>query len=49
MTEKTDWKDHTLRVIDTFAKVGARSYIKKDLQPYLPEGYENPLRVPQHH
>jgi len=49
MTKTTDWKDYTERVIEALAKVGARSYVKKDLQPYLPPGYDNPLRVPQHH
>lgn len=49
MTKTTDWKDYTERMIEVLAKLGARSYIKKDLQPFLPEGYENPLRVPQHH
>ena len=33
----------------TLSRVGARHYIKKDLQPFLPPGYPNPLRVPQHH
>ena len=49
MTKTTDWKDYTERVIEVLAKVGACSYIKRDLQPFLPKGYENPLRVPQHH
>ena len=49
MTKTTDWKDYTERMIEVLAKVGARAYIKKDLQPYLPGGYDNPLRVPQHH
>jgi DNA repair photolyase len=49
MTKTTDWKDYTERVIEVLAKVGARAYIKKDLQRYLPTGYDNPLRVPQHH
>jgi hypothetical protein len=49
MTKTTDWKDYTERMIETLGKVGARAYIKKDLQPYLPEGYDNPLRVPQRH
>jgi hypothetical protein len=26
-----------------------RHYVKKDLQPFLPAGYPNPLRVPQYH
>jgi len=25
------------------------AYFKKDLQPFLPAGYPNPMRVPQHH
>ena len=49
MTKTTDWKDYTERMIEVLAKGGARWYIKKDLQPYLPTGYDNPLRVPQHH
>jgi DNA repair photolyase len=49
MTKKIDWKDYTERVIEVLDAVGARAYIKKDLQPYLPAGYDNPLRVPQHH
>jgi hypothetical protein len=43
-----DWADYTRRMIDLLARLGARHYIKKDLQPYLPDGYHNPLRVPQH-
>jgi hypothetical protein len=49
MTKTTDWRDYTLRMVDTLNRVGARHYIKKDLQPFLPSGYPNPLRVPQHH
>lgn len=49
MTKTTDWKDYALRMIDLLQKVGARHYIKKDLQAWLPKGYPNPLRVPQHH
>ena len=49
MTKTTDWRDYTLRVLDTLNRVNARHYIKKDLQPFLPSGYPNPLRVPQHH
>ena len=33
----------------TRAATGARHYIKEDLQPFLPPGYQNPMRVPQHH
>lgn len=49
LTKNTDWKDYTLRMIDLFAKLGVRHYIKRDLQPYLPKDYPNPLRVPQFH
>ena len=49
MTKTTDWRDYTLRMLDTLDRVNARHYIKKDLQPFLPPGYPNPLRVPQHH
>jgi DNA repair photolyase len=45
----TDWRDYTLRMIDLCQSLGVKHYIKKDLQVYLPEGYENPLRTPQHH
>jgi hypothetical protein len=41
--------DYTQRMIDLLGRLGAAHYIKRDLQPYLPEGYHNPLRVPQHH
>lgn len=49
MTKTTDWQDYTQRMIETLGRLGARHYIKRDLQPYLPEDYPNPLRVPQHH
>lgn len=49
MTKTTDWKDYTLRMIDLCQRLGVRHYVKKDLQPFLPAGYPNPLRVPQHH
>jgi hypothetical protein len=40
---------YTLRMLGTLDRVNARHYIKKDLQPFLPPGYPNPVRVPQHH
>jgi DNA repair photolyase len=49
MTKTTDWRDYTLRMIDLCQRLGVRHYVKKDLQPFLPAGYPNPLRVPQHH
>ena len=36
-------------MMDKLNALGARHYIKHDLQPYLPVGYFNPLRVAQHH
>jgi DNA repair photolyase len=44
-----DWRDYTLRMVELLNAVGAKHYIKQDLQPFLPDGYANPLRVPQHH
>jgi DNA repair photolyase len=49
LTRTTDWRDYTLRIIDLLDTLGKQHYIKKDLQPFLPPGYTNPLRVPQHH
>ncbi|MGD0022985.1 MAG: radical SAM protein [Smithellaceae bacterium] len=49
MTKTTDWKSYTERMVELCAKLGVAHYVKKDLQPYLPAGYKNPLRVPQHH
>ena len=33
MTKTTDWRDYTLRVLDTLNRVNARHYIKKDCSP----------------
>jgi DNA repair photolyase len=49
MTKTTDWEDYTHRMIDLCARLGVAHYIKRDLQPFLPKGYANPLRVQQHH
>ncbi len=49
ITKTTDWESYTLRMIDLLNTLGKAHYIKIDLQPFLPEGYHNPLRVPQHH
>lgn len=48
MTAITDWERYTLRILDVVAQLGARHYIKNDLQKYLPDGYPNTLRVSQH-
>jgi DNA repair photolyase len=44
-----DWRVFTERVIDLLNRLGKRHYIKRDLQQFLPPGYPNPMRVPQHH
>jgi DNA repair photolyase len=49
MTKTTDWKDYTIRMVELCNALGVKHYIKKDLQQYLPEGYDNPVRVQQHH
>lgn len=49
MTKTTDWRDYTLRMIETLNRLGARHYIKRDLQPFLPLDFANPMRIPQHH
>lgn len=49
MTKTTDWREYTERMTELCGRLGVRHYVKRDLQPYLPEGYPNPLRVPQHH
>jgi hypothetical protein len=49
ITRTTDWRDYTLRMVDLLHEVGASHYIKRDLQPYLPASYHNPMRSQQHH
>jgi DNA repair photolyase len=48
ITKTTDWRDYTLRMLELVNKVGVKHYFKKDLQQYLPEGYFNPVHIPQH-
>lgn len=47
LTKTTDWKQFTIDVLRLVSDLGVRHYIKRDLQPYLPAGYENPMRVRQ--
>lgn len=47
LTGRIDWRDFTARVLDVLAKTEAEHYIKRDLQPYLPAGYQNDLHRPQ--
>lgn len=49
ITRTSDWCGYTLRMIDLLQRVGAKHYIKHDLQPHLPADYPNPLRVQQNH
>ncbi|BBB99362.1 radical SAM protein [Bradyrhizobium elkanii] len=49
ITRTTDWNGYTLRMIEKLQALGKKHYIKLDLQPYLPAGYHNPLRVEQFH
>lgn len=49
LTQVDDWRAFTLRMVDLLIRVGARSYIKKSLQEFLPPGLLNPLRIPQNH
>lgn len=49
ITKTTDWKSYTERMVELCAKLNVAHYVKKDLQGFLPVGYSNPLRVPQHH
>ena len=49
LTKTTDWAGYTGRMLEVLSRVGAKHYIKLDLQPYLPPGYCNPMRIPQHH
>jgi DNA repair photolyase len=48
MTATTDWRAYTLRIVELVQRLGVRHYIKHDLHGYLPAGYPNPLRIPQH-
>jgi DNA repair photolyase len=49
VTNGPDWRDYTLRAIVALNKYNKPHYVKRDLQPFLPPGYPNPLRRPQHH
>lgn len=49
VSDAIDWADYVRRVTETCRALDKRHYVKIDLQRYLPPGYDNPLRVPQHH
>jgi DNA repair photolyase len=42
-----DWRRFTEDAIRLVTDLGKRHYVKRDLQPFLPPGYDNPLRVDQ--
>lgn len=44
-----DWRRYTQEIRLLLESLNKRAYFKRDLQPYLPPGYHNPLRVPQSH
>lgn len=48
LTKEINWREFAERVIELLNKLGANHYIKKDLQPYLPAGYNNQRYIPQH-
>ena len=48
MTRTTNWKSYTESMVELCARLGVAHYVKRDLQVFLPIGYTNPLRVPQH-
>jgi len=49
LEQAVDWRSFTLRMVDMLVRYNKTAYFKKDLQPFLPAGYPNPMRVPQHH
>lgn len=49
ITATTDWKTYCHRMVDLCQRLNVKHYIKRDLQPFLPIGYHNPLRIAQHH
>jgi DNA repair photolyase len=49
LTQAVDWRAFTLRMVELLTRYNKTAYFKKDLQPFLPAGYPNLMRVPQHH
>ncbi len=47
LTKKINWREFTARVVGLLSETGSNHYIKKDLQPYLPSGYQNIKYRPQ--
>ena len=49
ITRTTDWRSYTERMLEKMLRLGASFYFKRDLQPFLPPGLHNPMRIEQHH
>jgi DNA repair photolyase len=49
MTYTTDWEAYTGAILELVNRLGVKHYIKKDLQKYLPKGYDNPKYIDQFH
>ena len=49
LTRSIDWQSYTARMVELCTRLGVRHFVKKDLAGYLPAGYPNPVRIPQHH
>lgn len=49
ITRTTDWRGYTEEIVELCARLGVKHYIKRDLQPFLPPGYLNPMRIRQSH
>ena len=49
LTLTTDWQAYTSRMVELVDRLGVGYYFKKDLQGYLPVGFDNPMRVNQFH
>jgi hypothetical protein len=49
LTPAIDYQAYADRMLDLLNRLGAKAYFKKDLQPFLPPGYLNPMRVVQCH
>lgn len=45
--KKIDWRKFTADVLALLTSLDARHYIKRDLQPFLPSEYQNPMRTQQ--
>lgn len=48
-TRQIDWRQFAEDVLKVVGDLGKKHYIKKDLQPFLPAGYDNPRHISQAH